>query len=79
MYNNSSGIYDKYEANNVVYVNLPLILTERSTKMFRDFLKVMKYLGKYIFLHYFLVAIADLTHPLSNNRSSIGMIGCLLV
>ena len=24
----------------------------------------------------FLVAIADLTHPLQNNRSSIGMIGC---
>ena len=26
----------------------------------------------------FLLAIADLIHPLSNNRSSIGMIGCLL-
>ena len=26
----------------------------------------------------FLLAIADLTHPLSNNRSSIGMIGCYL-
>ena len=27
----------------------------------------------------FLVAIADLTHPLQNNRSSIGMIGCYLL
>ena len=27
----------------------------------------------------FLVAIADLTHPLSNNRSSIRIIGCLLL
>ena len=27
---------------------------------------------------YFLVAIADLTHPLSNNRSSVRIIGCLV-
>ena len=27
----------------------------------------------------FLVAIADLTHPLQNNRSSIGMIDCLFL
>ena len=26
----------------------------------------------------FLVAITDLTHPLQNNRSSIGMIGCYI-
>ena len=26
---------------------------------------------------HFLVAIADLTHPLSNNRSSVRVIGCL--
>ena len=32
---------------------------------------------KIIFPH-FLVAIADLTHPLSNNRSSIRIIGCCL-
>ena len=25
---------------------------------------------------HFLVAIADLTHPLSNNRSSVRIIGC---
>ena len=36
---------------------------------------VIKHFGKQIFLHFFLVAIADLTNPLSNNRSSIGMIG----
>ena len=27
---------------------------------------------------HFLVAIADLTHPLSNNRSSVRVIGCYL-
>ena len=27
----------------------------------------------------FLVAIMDLTHPLQNNGSSIGMIGCFFV
>ena len=27
---------------------------------------------------HFLVAIADLTHPLSNNRSSVRIIGCSL-
>ena len=32
----------------------------------------------YLFMP-FLVAIADLTHPLKNNRSSIGMIGCYLL
>ena len=26
---------------------------------------------------HFLVAIADLTHPLSNNRSSVRVIGCI--
>ena len=37
----------------------------------------IKYFGKWIFPH-FLVAIADLTHPLSNNRSSTRIIGCYL-
>ena len=48
------------------HVNLPLILT---AKIFVNFLTTIKY-------SHFLVAIADLTHPLSNNRSSIRIIGC---
>ena len=36
-------------------------------------LTAIKYFGKWIFPH-FLVAIADLTHPLSNNRSSVRII-----
>ena len=35
----------------------------------------MKYFEIQIFM-LFLHAIADLIHPLSNNRSSIGMLGC---
>ena len=40
-----------------------------------NFLAAIKYFRKKIFPH-FLVAIADLTHPLSNYRSSIRIIGC---
>ena len=43
-----------------------------------QFLTAMKYFGILIFM-LFLLAIADLTHPLYNNRSSIGMIGCLVM
>ena len=57
------------------HVNLPLILTE--VQIFVNFLTAIKYFRKYIFPH-FLVAIADLTHPLSNDRSSIRIIGCYL-
>ena len=35
----------------------------------------IKYFGKLIFPH-FLVTIADVTHPLSNNRSSVRIIDC---
>ena len=54
----------------------PTININRSTKIFVNFLTAIKYFWKQIFPH-FLVAIADLTHPLSNNRSSIRIIGCL--
>ena len=40
-----------------------------------QFLTVIKYFEIQIFM-LFLLAIADLIHTLSNNRSSIGMIGC---
>ena len=53
----------------------PTININRSTKIFVNFLTAIKYFRKYIFPH-FLVAIADLAHPLSNNRSSIRIIGC---
>ena len=41
----------------------------------RNGLTAIKCFGKQIFPH-FLVAVTDLTHPLSNNRSSIRIIGC---
>ena len=56
----------------------PTININRSTKIFVNFLTAIKYFRKWIFPH-FLVAIADLTHPLSNNRSSIRIIGCSLL
>ena len=68
------------QTRNNVYVNLPLILTEVH-QIFRDVMNIRelsdghKIFRNEIFLH-FLVAIADPTHPISNNRSSIGMIGC---
>ena len=40
-----------------------------------QFLTAIKHFEIQIIL-LFLLAIADLIHPLSNNRSSIGMIGC---
>ena len=42
-----------------------------------QFLTAIKHFEIKMFL-LFLLAIADLIHPLSNNRSSIGMIGCSL-
>ena len=51
------------------HVNLQLILTAK----YKNICELPD--GNKIF-PYFLVAIADLTHPLSNNRSSIRIIGC---
>ena len=66
--------YVKQTRNNVS--REPTININRSTKIFVNFLTAIKYFRKKIFPP-FLVAIADLTHPLSNNRSSIRIIGCL--
>ena len=54
------------------HVNLPLILTEVQKKCeLPDGHKIFPEMN----ITHFLVAIADLTHPLSNNRSSIRIIG----
>ena len=55
----------------------PTINFNRGTKIFVNILTVIKYFRKYTF-QYFLVAIADPTHPLSNNRSSIRIIDCYI-
>ena len=51
------------------------IFNKQRTKIFMQILTAIKHFEIYICL-LFLLAIADLIHPLSNNRSSIGMIGC---
>ena len=49
--------------------------TSRRTKMLMQFLTATRYFGIYIFMPFLLVTV-DFTHPVYENRSSIGLMGC---